>query len=72
MNEFLVAFLMRESAREEPGLRIRELIRGVAERCAEIAAEQGDRAPEFIRQQFVYPTPTKSAEAARVVFAKAN
>jgi hypothetical protein len=63
MNDFLIRAMMSAAAEGESGERINNLIRAVGEHCAQMADSQ---AAERIRQQFVYPTPTKTAAAAHV------
>lgn len=67
MNDFLIAAMIRNAAQGEEGRRTHELIAGIAEHCAQIASKEGAQAPELIRQAFVYPTPTATAIAARVL-----
>lgn len=68
MNDILINAMVSAAAEgdaDAPGGRIHALIRAVAEHCAQIA-DKNPNAGEIIRQKFVYPTPTKTAAAARV------
>ena len=65
MNDFLIRAMTSAAAEGEPGERIYNLIRAIGEHCAQIA-DKHTNAGEVIRQQFVYPTPTKTSAASRV------
>lgn len=72
MNEFLIQSLIEEAAAQESGQRTRHLISRVAEQCALSAEEHSPAAAWAIRQQFVNPTATDAALAARLAVLTAN
>lgn len=69
MNELINALIRASVQGAEEGGRLRAMVQGVAEHCAQIAEKEGAQAPELIRQAFVYPTPTQTALAVRRVTA---
>jgi hypothetical protein len=68
MNDMLIRAMMSAAAEGESGERIYNFIRALGEHCAQMADcdQTGAQIAERIRQQFVYPTPTKTAAAAHV------